>query len=144
MSTLIHFTQAVGAQLTQTHPRVVLDAAGTGTGTVGILDWINAKSSELQTVGRGLAVTFGIVFVIYQAIVSRGAMARVIIAGIAAGIFIWIVWNVTALKDRVGQEVNATRAPATASSVNRATSVVDPATAAGPHHTGPPSRRDQA
>lgn len=142
MSTLIHFTQAVSAQLTHTHPRVVLEAAGTGT--VGILDWINAKSSELQTVGRGLAVTFGIVFVIYQAIVSRGAMARVIIAGIAAGIFIWIVWNVTALKDRVGQEVNATRAPATASMVNRATGVIDPVAAARPHHTGPPRSGDQA
>jgi len=50
--------------------------------------------------------------VIYQAIVSRGAMARVIIAGIAAGIFIWIVFNVTDLQTRVNNEVNAIQAPA--------------------------------
>lgn len=142
MSTLIHLAQAVSAQLTPTHPRIVLEAAGPGT--VGILDWINAKSSELQTVGRGLAVTFGIVFVLYQAIVSRGAMARVIIAGIAAGIFIWIVWNVTALKDRVGQEVNAARPPVTASRIDWADGVLDPAAAASLYHAGSSRRGDQA
>lgn len=78
----------------------------------GIIDWLTGKNAAVQTLGRGFSITAGIIFVIYQALISRGAMARVIIAGIAAGIFIWIVFNVTDLKDRVGNEVNAIRAPA--------------------------------
>ena len=47
----------------------------------------------------------GIGFVIFQALASRGAFARIIISGLAAGVFIWIVWNVTDLRDRVDREV---------------------------------------
>lgn len=48
----------------------------------------------------------GIGFVLFQAIVSRGAMARIIISGLAAGIFIWIVNNVTTVEDHVDGELN--------------------------------------
>lgn len=107
MSTLLNLTTtAVGADPT------VLAAGGTG-----LLDWLTNKLTDLQAVFRLLSVVGGMGFVIWQGISSRGAMARIIIAGIAAGIFIWIVWNVTALQTRVGNEVNAERAPATQSQV---------------------------
>ena len=106
MSTLLTLTTAVSAD-----PMVV--AAG-GT---GLLDWLTNKLSDLQAVFRLLSVVGGMGFVIWQGISSRGAMARIIIAGIAAGIFIWIVWNVTALQTRVNNEVNAVRAPVTQSQV---------------------------
>ena len=106
MSTLLNLTTAVSAD-----PMVV--AAG-GT---GLLDWLTNKLTELQGVFRLLSVVGGMGFVIWQGISSRGAMARIIIAGIAAGIFIWIVWNVTALQTRVNNEVNAVRAPVTQSQV---------------------------
>lgn len=89
-----------------------LAAAVPMAGGDGIIDWLTGKNAAVQTLGRGFSITAGIIFVIYQAFVSRGAMARVIIAGIAAGIFIWIVFNVTDLKDRVNNEVNALHAPA--------------------------------
>ena len=106
MSTLLNLTTAVSAD-----PMVV--AAG-GT---GLLDWLTNKLTDLQGVFRLLSVVGGMGFVIWQGISSRGAMARIIIAGIAAGIFIWIVWNVTALQTRVNNEVNAVRAPVTQSQV---------------------------
>lgn len=106
MSTLLTLTTAVSAD-----PMVV--AAG-GT---GLLDWLTNKLTDLQGVFRLLSVVGGMGFVIWQGISSRGAMARIIIAGIAAGVFIWIVWNVTALQNRVNNEVNADRAPVTQSQV---------------------------
>ncbi len=106
MSTLLNLTTAVSAD-----PMVV--AAG-GT---GLLDWLTNKLTDLQGVFRLLSVVGGMGFVIWQGISSRGAMARIIISGIAAGIFIWIVWNVTALQSRVNNEVNAERDPATQSQV---------------------------
>lgn len=111
MSTLLTLTTAVSAD-----PMV---AAAGGT---GLLDWLTDKLTELQGVFRLLSVVGGMGFVIWQGISSRGAMARILIAGIAAGVFIWIVWNVTALQNRVNNEVNAVRAPVTQSQVLAASS----------------------
>lgn len=72
-----------------------------------VLGWLSQKTSELGTLFRSFSVIAGIGFVIFQAIRSGGAMARIVISGIAAGIFIWIVFNVTELRDRVGNEVNS-------------------------------------
>lgn len=73
----------------------------------GVLDFLDTKISEAGTVLKGFSVVAGIGFVVFQAIVSRGAMARIIMSGLAAGIFVWIVWNVTTVKDRVDNEVNS-------------------------------------
>lgn len=73
----------------------------------GILDTISAKATEAQGVLRVIASVASIGFVIYQAISSRGAMARILVSGLAAGVFVWIVFNVTELSDRVDNEVNA-------------------------------------
>lgn len=102
MSALISLTQDVSAQVIQAHPMAVQAAGGDG-----ILDWLTNKNSQTQTLVRAMVVTLAIVFVVWQAVVSRMAMARVIIAGVTAGMFVWIVWNVTDLKDRVGNEVNS-------------------------------------
>lgn len=73
----------------------------------GILDLLDGKITETKTVARGFASLAGLGFVIYQAIISRGAMARIIMSGLAAGIFVWIVFNVTTVQDRVDNEVNS-------------------------------------
>lgn len=78
----------------------------------GILDWTGEKVAELETLFRAVSVVAGIGFVIWRAIATRGAMAAVVIAGLAAGVFIFIVWNVTELQDRVDEEVNGAPAPA--------------------------------
>ena len=85
---------------TTTHATTVLAADG-------ILDTISAKATEAQAVLRVIASVASIGFVIYQAISSRGAMARILVSGLAAGVFVWIVFNVTELSDRVDNEVNA-------------------------------------
>lgn len=72
----------------------------------GILDLVNQKIQELGAVLKGGALVAAIAFVVLQAIMSRGAMARIIISGFAAAVFVWIVFNVTSLQDRVDQEIN--------------------------------------
>jgi hypothetical protein len=72
-----------------------------------IIGWLGTKTGELGALFRSVSVVAGIGFVILQAIKSGGAIARIVISGIAAGIFVWIVFNVTDLRDRVDSEVNA-------------------------------------
>ena len=76
----------------------------------GVLDMLTTLNTETLTVLRALAVTLAVVFVIWQAVVSRMAMARIIVATLAAGIFVWAVLNVTAVKDLVNNELNASGA----------------------------------
>ena len=75
--------------------------ADSPAGGEGILDWLTSKNSQTQTLLRAVAVTLAIIFVIVQAVASRGAMARIIISLVAAGIFVWRVWSVTDIKDHV-------------------------------------------
>lgn len=92
--------------LSNTEPGAVL-AAGEG-----ILDWSNSKLAAVETTMRILSGVAGVGFVIWQAFQSRGAMARIIVAGLAAGVFVWIVFNVTDLQSRVDSEINAAGATA--------------------------------
>lgn len=71
----------------------------------GLLDFAGDKVNALKSLLRSFAVVAGIGFVIMQAIQSRGALARIVISGFAAAVFIWIVFNVTSLKDRVDNEM---------------------------------------
>ncbi len=103
MSTLLALTHEVTVHAAQAPP---VGGGASGGGGEGILDWLTAKNSQSQALLRAVAVTIGILFVIMQAVTSRGAMARIIIALIAAGIFIWGTWSVTSIKDRIGNEVN--------------------------------------
>lgn len=110
MSTLVSLTQEFSTQ-------VVQGSSAAGGGGTGILDWLTGKSAEAQSLFRALSITFGIGFIIWQAIISRGALARIVIAALAAGVFVWAVWNVTALKNRVDNEVNSLGGPASSSQV---------------------------
>lgn len=98
MSALIMFTQEVSNHALAVHPLA---------GGSGILDWLTQKNAQTQTLLRAAAVTLGIIFVIIQAVMSRGAMARIIISVAASSLFVWGVFNVTANKDRVQNEFNS-------------------------------------
>lgn len=104
MSVLMSLTHEVSTQALSAHARIVSLAAGGGD---GIINWLTAKNTEVQTLFRAIAITLGVGFVIWQGVASRGAMARIIISIIGAGIFIWGVFNVTDVKDRVGNEVDS-------------------------------------
>ena len=99
MSALIHLSNEI---LSAHQPGVILAAEGDG-----ILDWTTSKNVETQTLLRALAVTLGIIFVIIQAVASRGAMARIIISLLAAGVFIWGVWSITDIQDLVENEMSS-------------------------------------
>lgn len=86
---------------------VLSQAPSAPSGGGGVIDWGNGKVAELGSFFRGFSVVAGIGFVIFQALVSRGAFSRIIVSGLAAAVFIWIVWNVTNLKDRVGKDLQA-------------------------------------
>ena len=84
----------------------------------GILDWGTAKIQEVGDLFRAASVVAGIGLVLVTAIMSRGAMARIIVAGLTAALLIWIVFNVTDLESRVDNEINGAhdhhRSPAAA------------------------------
>jgi hypothetical protein len=104
---VLHLTPAgpsMAAHSIAAHTQAFLAADNGGTG--GLLDWATAKNAQTQTLMRAMAVTLGIVFIFIQGVISRGAMARILIATISAGIFVYAVWNITAIQDRVGNEVN--------------------------------------
>lgn len=91
---------------------IPLAAGGNGE---GILDWITLKLGDVRTLFRTVALVGGMGFVIWQAILSKGALSRIIVSGIAAGVFVWIVFNVTSLEERIGNEMNAVPPVASAS-----------------------------
>ncbi|SDT68704.1 MULTISPECIES: hypothetical protein [Jiangella] len=71
----------------------------------GLLDWTTDTASSLQTVLRVVAITVAILFVVYKAVNSKFAIGTIIVSALAAGVFIWIVYNVTALRDTVGEDL---------------------------------------
>jgi hypothetical protein len=46
-------------------------------------------------------------FVLYHAIKSRGAMARILVAILTSALVLWGVYSVTENQDRITQEVNS-------------------------------------
>lgn len=72
----------------------------------GILPWIDRKGGEVQDTARVVASVVALGFMILTAIKSRGAVAAIAASGLVAGMFLWFVFNITAVKDRVEDEVN--------------------------------------
>lgn len=111
MSMLASLTHETVVQLQLQMPDVHHSSiTAAGAGGDGILDWLTAKNTTTQKLLRAASITAAIIFVLLEAIRSRMAMARVIIAGVAAGLLVWIVFNVTSLQDRVGNEVESSPA----------------------------------
>lgn len=73
----------------------------------GVFDWAGEKVDALMVLLRAVAVVVAVIFIIYRAVATKGAMAAIIIAIGCGAIFVYGVWNVTDLQDRVGNEVNS-------------------------------------
>lgn len=91
-------------------PHGLTAAAGGQAG--GIFDWITTKNTQALTAIRAVAVTIAVIFVVWAGIRTKGSFVAILLAGITAGILLWIVVNVTDIQDRVGDEVNSATAPA--------------------------------
>lgn len=71
----------------------------------GLLGTINVKSEEAKETVRIVSGLVAIAFVVFQAAASRMAMGRIIVSALAAGVFMWVVFNVTEVQDRVGEDL---------------------------------------
>lgn len=88
--------------LTATAPDL---ASSSITIQAGLLDWTTDTASNLQGVLRVVAITVAILFVVFKAVQSKFAIGTIIVSALAAGVFIWIVYNVTSLRDTVGEDL---------------------------------------
>jgi hypothetical protein len=86
--------------LAEQGPMVVQAAAD------GVFDLATEKVDSLMVLLRALAVVVAVIFIIYRAVATKGAMAAILIAVACGALFIYGVWNVTDLQGRVGNEIN--------------------------------------
>ena len=73
----------------------------------GLLEWGTLKNGEVQALLRGISITIAIIFVIWQGIASKGSIARILISALAAGLLVWVVFNVQTLLGMVDDEISA-------------------------------------
>ena len=74
MSTSVH----LGNQITAMLLAAPQPAPGGASG--GVIDWLTNKTAAVSTLFRSFSVVGGMGFVIWQALASRGAFARIIIS----------------------------------------------------------------
>lgn len=78
----------------------------------GLLDWASTTAVDLQPVLQTVAVTVAVVFVIYKAVQSKFSLGTIVVTALAAGLFIWLVFNVDQLSDTIGEDLpGGTSAP---------------------------------
>jgi hypothetical protein len=75
-------------------------------GGEGIFDFITLKSAEAVVAARAVIIAAAVGFFLWRVVASRMAMAAMIVAGLCAGLMIWIGWNVTDIDDRFDSEIN--------------------------------------
>lgn len=76
----------------------------------GLIDWGKGKALEVQDLVRLVVGVGAIVGIAAQAVKSNFALARIAVSIGVAGLLVWGVWNITDVKDKVGDEM--TDAPA--------------------------------
>lgn len=85
---------------------IILAAENGGQSTTGFFDLITALLTNTKNVVILTAGVAALVFILWHAITSKGTMTRIIMAGLAAGVFLFLVNNINDVKDRVDNEVN--------------------------------------
>lgn len=109
MSWTLHTLDA-GQQLLAAVPHAAA-GGGSGSGSTGIIDWINVKAASANVAVKNVAVVIATLLVLLKAWLARGAITAIIVAAITAAILLWIVNNIGQVQGRVGNEVNSLRAP---------------------------------
>ncbi len=72
-----------------------------------MLDTDYSINSSVQSSVLGLAITAALIVMLITAVVTRGSIPKILGAGLAAGIFLWIIFNVTQVRDLVGKDLDA-------------------------------------
>ncbi|PSL06961.1 hypothetical protein CLV30_102350 [Haloactinopolyspora alba] len=71
----------------------------------GILDWASATAVDLRPVLQTVAITVAVLFVIYKAVQSKFSLGTIVVSALAAGVFVWVVFNVNTLSDTIGEDL---------------------------------------
>jgi hypothetical protein len=72
---------------------------------VGIIEWANQKTTEVQDLVRAVVAVGVVGFVAAIAFKSQFAIAKTLVTIVVGGALIWVTWNMTAVKDSVGDEL---------------------------------------
>lgn len=72
-----------------------------------LLGFAGEKINAVGVLFKGLAAVLAVFFVLRTALKSGGAMAAIVIAGLCAGLFVWLVRNVGEVETRFDNEINA-------------------------------------
>lgn len=90
------------------HAALSLASASDGAGDVvraGLLDWASETAVDLRPVLQTVAITVAVLFVIYKAVQSKFSLGTIVVSALAAGVFVWVVFNVNSLSDTIGEDL---------------------------------------
>lgn len=76
----------------------------------GIFDTVQGLSEEASTTLRVVAGVVAVGFFIFVAVAKRFALGAMLVGGLAAGVFMWMVFNVTTVQEKVGEDIDRTQA----------------------------------
>jgi hypothetical protein len=71
-----------------------------------VIDWLHTKIDDLTELVRAGFTLAAVVLVGYTYVKTR-ALVALLVAALAAGIFLWVVYNPDWLRDRIGEETGA-------------------------------------
>ena len=83
-------------------PAVTLHAQG------GVLGFIQTKAGEVETLIKVVGSVFAVGFVVYKAVKSAFAVGTIVITMLMAGAFVWGLYNVDLVQQKVNEEVTGT------------------------------------
>ena len=72
----------------------------------GVIAWLTSFFGDLDTLIKAGATVFAAGVFVFKVIESRFATTTILVAGIMAGLFVWVVWNITIIKDGVDKDIN--------------------------------------
>lgn len=76
-------------------------------GNNGIISWLDNKTTDVHSLLVHVGGTAAVGFLIWVAFKAKGAMAAIIVGGLSAGLFAYLVTDVNSVKTRLANEGNS-------------------------------------
>lgn len=76
----------------------------------GVFGWVESEAGQLQSTMQTLSIVVAVIFVVFRAVKTGFAIASIAISALMAAVFVWIVYNVDILSNRVDEEINSSPA----------------------------------
>lgn len=71
----------------------------------GLIDWAEQTAVDIRPILQTVALTVAVLFVIYKAVHSKFSFGTIVVSALAAGVFVWAVFNVDSLSDTIGEDL---------------------------------------